>query len=157
MLAHPLPHPRTPQVTRRSTGLVWHGSTANDGYAGAIAEVQCTETIHSDHSFVIDRAWIEADQKKALAALWPLKKGKSATFRVRFGSIREDRIDYQLYVADVETAKIEGSERPLYVIKGKVEFPGCDGNGEYDQTWWYDPAQGVVVRSKRVRAGGNDA
>ena len=146
----------------RVTGVfVVHGSTFDEGYAGLVRSLNCMAAGAGGlpDSFVsMDSIALGEDARSAIVRFWPLRVGNTETFPLRFGSHPDDRADFSIKVVNTEDVVIDGRRRTLFVVQGTTKYRNCGLiDTAFRQTWWYDPVEGIVVKSRRLWTGGNYA
>ena len=110
---------------------------------------------------------LPADAKQAVRTFWPLAVGKRASFELRHADKPDDRTEVSLEVTGTERGRFAGRDRDVFVVRAKAsiyaygEPAGLETVGyptttyepppyRYEQTWRYDPVEGIVVSSELV-------
>ena len=131
------------------------GKLDNRRYGGAIASMSCDAltSLMPVAEQALDSAAIDRIKK-----FWPLRIGKRTRFNLRHGPRDSQIIDIDLRVSHRERIFVGGRTRQVLVVKGRSGYVDCPNNlrGNYlsdvgsavyvDQTWWYEPKTGVVVK-----------
>ena len=146
------------------------GEQDKDGYGGATSEAPIHGQYGQTYYLSVPAISLTADARRSIRALWPLVVGKRARFVLKHGSDRDDRIEVAIEVSTTERRSVAGREHEVYVVRAKsgfyanrdtadIEGGGIDGGRRTDldlppysneQTWWYDPVDGIVVQAKLV-------
>ena len=145
--------------------FILHGVPEARRFAGSVSSVECFTDEYAGGAGLIVFTHLELRDpaRRKLQAFWPLKVGRKIAFSVHHGGMRSERIDWTLKVAGVESLSIAGKTRRVYRIDGSATYQVCsDLPGPYEsdpkfvQSWWYDPADGVTVKSVRRWTSGPD-
>ena len=123
-------------------------------FGSGITDVVCGDEVEGASQFSIDAIYYGSDLVDAMKAFWPLNIGNEARFTLKHGAYREESIDVTLRVARAVNIKIANNSLDVYVVTESGVFNYCrvlsisgESPARYERTWWYDPAQGVIVKS----------
>ncbi len=156
------------QMARFFGKFIVHGEQDKNGYGGETSEVPIDGRDYV--SLSIPDISMTADARRSIRALWPLAVGKRSRFVLKHDAARDDRIEMAIEVTATERRSVAGRERDLYVVRANSDFYAnmatatIEGSGpggmaswgiatppySNQQTWWYDPVDGIVVEAKLV-------
>ncbi len=136
--------------------FVEFGNFEFEGYAGNRRVIVCPVPggATGGETIAIEPITLDQENRKALERIWPLKVGNEARFVLSHGSRATRRIETRIRVEAVDRISLEKGERHVFRVVGTSEYRTCEefggpaGTQTALQTWWYDPALGVVVRTE---------
>ena len=133
------------------------GPADRDGYGMSQTEIWCPGVRNGD--FRRSPPLVLRDKaRRAARSLWPLKSGKKIHLIAHVDQGRE-RIDLSVRVHEPEAISWNGQTRNVFRVSATEEFkcnnlPGewsldLEPPAEYVMTWWYDPAQRLILKMRR--------
>ena len=129
------------------------------GIVGLVGDNIFTEWTGTEVSFgaIEPRLSLTGDNKKSIADFWPLKVGNTVKYSAdefAAGGVHhyslENKWNFEATVSKTETIKVGGPELPTFVIDVTAE--SVRGR-KFDQTTWYHPQSGLIVKLIRRWAG----
>jgi hypothetical protein len=129
---------------------IFRGSDPDDP-AICVREVNGTERRHLFNLLPLPMRE-ERPARQALAALWPLEPGRSASFQHSVAAANNDTFVQRetLRVERAETVLLAGRQRDVVVISRAIEAQWWAGH----ETHWYEPASGLFLKRESTAIRG---